>query len=504
MPILRAPMAVTLPRAAAALALLAGLAAVTRLSSWRKPLATDTGQYLYIGDLILDGQTPYVDAANNKGPLTYLLFAAIRLGAGTSMTAVRITLLVFAVLAALALGAYVARFAGRNAGVLAAVAFALFAALPGFQGDDPNTEQIGVALMVGAWWLGTHAGARWALAAGAATAAAILINPAFGVVVPFVAFELWRAQPDPIRARARRIALGVAGGVALAAPIVLWILAAGAFDEMWELVVTDGRKDTDGSFGEGGVPPEAAKEGADTTPAAEYKSGAFAVPERGLWIVGLAGALVACTDRRLRRAAIPAILWVVAGWARVKAADYEYPHHYYPVLPGLVAGLVLGVARVWELMPRGRAVARWAVAAVAIAVPLWVWVAEPEREALDVPADLRWGREFESFALAYPIAEFVRQHTAPDETILVVATDPEVYWLADRHANTPYFDVFPLLERRRRVGTRVVDVIENPPAAIVAMPAAEEADPYFPELLNLHEFPPAFELKGARVWLRKD
>src|SRR5687767_5630823 len=142
---LAARMPVTLPpaaRAAAAVAVLAGLAAITRISSWRKPLNTDAGQYLYIGDLILDGGTPYVDAANNKGPLTYLLFAAIRLGAGTSMTAVRLCLLAFAVIAALALGAYVARVATREAGVLTAIAFALFAGLPAMQGDDPNTEQI--------------------------------------------------------------------------------------------------------------------------------------------------------------------------------------------------------------------------------------------------------------------------------------------------------------------------------------------------------------------------
>jgi hypothetical protein len=127
----------------------------------------------------------------------------------------------------------------------------------------------------------------------------------------------------------------------------------------------------------------------------------------------------------------------------------------------------------------------------------------PERDALDVPPRLRWGEDFESFALAYPIADFVRTHTRPDDRILVVATDPEVYWLADRRANTPYFDVFPLLRDRRRVRERVEDFLADPPAAIVAMPNAEDSDPFFPRLLNLGEYPPAFEVEGARVWLRK-
>ena len=48
------------------LLLLTGLA---RASAWRRPLGIDTGQYLYVGQTILDGGMPYADAANNKGPL---------------------------------------------------------------------------------------------------------------------------------------------------------------------------------------------------------------------------------------------------------------------------------------------------------------------------------------------------------------------------------------------------------------------------------------------------
>lgn len=522
---LAARMPVTLPfaaRAAAAVALLAGLAAVTRISSWRKPLGTDSGQYLYIGDLVLHGDTPYVDAVNNKGPMTYLLFAVIRLGAGTSMTAVRLSLLVFAVVAALALGAYVARLATREAGVLAAIAFALFAGLPAMQGDDPNTEQYGIAFIVAAWWMATHAGARWALGAGASIAAAVAMNPAFAIGLPFVAFELWRARAGaPVRERLRRIALGVVGGIALAGPILLWLVLRGAFDDMWELVVEYAYARTDGSFDRGAVPPSEPlvdqpsgdgggggggdREDVFGPPGRidEWRYGTWALPERGLWIVGVAGLLLACTDRRLRRAALPLLAWVVACWARVKGATYEFPHHYYPVVPALAGGLALGVARLWGLMPR-RALARYAVAVVAFAVPLWLWVGDREREALDYPPGLRWGSQFESFALAYPVAEFLREHTRPDERILVVGTDPEVYWVADRRANTPYFDVFPLLRDGKLIGRRAVDVIEDPPAAIVAMPDAEEADPFFPALLDLGEFPPAFDLRGARVWLRKD
>jgi hypothetical protein len=354
------------------------------------------------------------------------------------------------------------------------------------------------------------------------------MNPSFVLALPFVVFELWRARGGgPSRERLRRIGLGVAGGLALVAPILLWLLARGALDDMWEQVVESASRGADASFSRGGVPPSeplvfdlpddldlggggsGGGVGGDRPEVfgppgrtEEWRSGTFAMPERGLWIAGVAGLLLACTERRLRAVAVPMLAWVVVSWARVKGASYEFPHHYYPAVAGLATGLALGVARLWTLVPR-RAVARYAVAAIALGVPLWLWVGDPEREALEYPAALRWGSQYESFALAYPVAEFVREHTEPDDEILVAATDPEVYWLADRHANTPYFDVFPVLRDRRLVRARASDVVHNPPAAIVAMPDAEESDPSFPALLDLGEYPPAFERKGARVWLRK-
>jgi hypothetical protein len=494
--------------------LLAGLAALTRASSWRKPLATDTGQYLYIGGLILDGGTPYTDAVNNKGPLNYVLFAAIRLGAGTSMTAVRLALLAFAVLAALALGAYVAQHVDRATGALAAIAFALFAGLPALQGDDPNTEQFGIAFVLGSWWLASIAGRRRGgrrdalapLAAGASAAAAVAINPTFVLGLPIVAFELWRTEGAPpggaaaalaegARSRVRRLALAVAGGLAVVAPLAVWLLARGAWDDMWHHVVEYAFDRADGSVTDGGVPSSGAAGAEDSG------RGTFAVPGRGFWLLGIAGLLAACTDARLRRVALPLLAWVVLCWARVKAATYEFPHHYYPAVPALAAGPALGAARLWPLV--ARPAARYAIAAAVLLVPLWQWVAVPERESLGVPARERWGEEFQSFALAYPIAAFVRENTKPDDRILVVATDPEVYWLADRRASTPYFDVFPLLHENRLVGARANDVVTDPPAAIVAMPGAEDADPFFVDLLDLGDFPPAYEVDGARVWLRK-
>ena len=68
--------------ALAGLAVFTAIVALARLATLRAPISNDAGQYLYVGQVILDGGTPYVDAANNKGPLTYVLFALLGLVGG--------------------------------------------------------------------------------------------------------------------------------------------------------------------------------------------------------------------------------------------------------------------------------------------------------------------------------------------------------------------------------------------------------------------------------------
>src|SRR3954468_12098327 len=96
-----------------AFALVAGIA---RGGNYEAPVIGDLGQFLYVGDVVAHGGAPYLDAAFNKGPLTALLFAAIAPLADSSTTVVRLSAVPFAAATALALAAYVARYAGRRAG----------------------------------------------------------------------------------------------------------------------------------------------------------------------------------------------------------------------------------------------------------------------------------------------------------------------------------------------------------------------------------------------------
>lgn len=457
----RARLSVRLPGAAIAVAAwlaFAATAAAVRPRTFSVPVPPDTGAYLYIGRLLFDGGTPYVDAIDNKGPLTYALFGLIDRIGGDSSLAVRLALVAFAGVAALGVAGYVGRLSNRAAGVAAGLTFAVLGSRP-WEGASPNTEQFGVAPMALAWGLSTRAGLASAAGAGALVATATLLNVGFVVCALPVAFELLRAQPRGRRATALAAAFAagaLVGGVALA-----WLAWRGALAEMLRH-----------SVGFGADPL------GDDPEVRERFGRRAAVPHGSLVVAGLVGCLAATGSRRYRAVGVGAAVWTVVMLARAKLSPYDGPlfeHHYYPLTPGIAAGLAAGGAALWSdapLLPRPVRAAVL-VAGATLLTGHYV-VAAPDR-LVD-----RWGRARQHELVE--AAAYVRSHTSAQDRIVVSGFAPQVYWFARRTAASPLIAVprFGEVGRYRNYATvyrprRLADLLRRPPAAIV-LPRARADD----------------------------
>jgi hypothetical protein len=460
-----------------ALAVLTVTAALTRTARYAEPLSRDAGQYLYVGGVILDGGVPYLDAANNKGPLTYLAFAAIDLLAGRSAVLVRITVVIATAVAALALSVWVARYAGRAVGLLAGVGLAALTALPVFDGNEVNTETYALALMLGGCALAGRATTAPAAAAGAMCAGAVAINPWFVIFVPFAAYEAWRG-----RDRSARFAAGMAGALAVAAPLLTWITANGALDDMLVQMAHSAR---------------AAARTSEAVGKASPLLFLLKVPFGAIWVAALLGGLLALRQWPLRPAAVLALAWMGLVWVRVKFAGYSFDHYYQPAIVGISTALSLGVAVF------SATAARLVASALVLALTLGVALIEPPWGAMgETPRNSR-----DPWTLAYPVADFIDARTSADAPIFVAGSAPTVYWLADRRAPTRFFDDLPkwrLRSEYRRERLRAL--WERPPAAIALLPGEE--DPrrlpgYLRPLMRRYEFRLAEQWGPARVWLRR-
>ncbi len=232
----------------------------------------------------------------------------------------------------------------------------------------------------------------------------------------------------------------------VAVPILLWIALSGAFGDMLEQVFGYARSGVGGGGGR-----------------------FWHVPAPALWVLGVIGCAVAMRDARLRRVAIPALLWIVVAWARVKVANYSYSHHYYPALPGIAAGIAVGIGSLW----RRSLLERVAICALVLAAPLWSEVLRFQGHGLREPATLRFYKTASHpYHLVYPVSAFIRAHTSPSDTIYMAgglpsqeATGaPGVYWLADRFSATRFIDTPPESLGALRIRGRAAVGADDPSA----------------------------------------
>jgi MFS family permease len=460
--------------------------ALLRPAAWSTPLFEDPAQNLYVGDVIFDGGAPYADAANNKGPLTYLLFGLLGLITGTSNVVLQLAVVLVTPIAAMLVAGYVSRYAGRAVGFLAGLAFALFSSTGDLLGFEPMTEVFGMVPMTAAWYLASRGTTRSAAGAGLCAAVATLMAPAFAIVIPIAALELWRRG----RERGTRLLLfawATAAAANTIALVMLWLGLAGAIDDMLTQVL--GGMAT--ALG-GGPAPETS--GLAREPSELYRF--FTIPAGALWIAAAIGSLVAWRTPRLRPLALPALLWLVLTFVRVKLADDELDHQFYLALPGIALGLAAGIAALWGPAPRQRV----ALAALVLAVPVAAFVLGPQWRALQLPAGERFGGG-DSYALAEPVADFLGENTTPEDRIFVGGHSAQVYWLAERKAPTRFFDSFPVEQEASYRRERDRDLQDSPPKAIVIMPNTPP-DEFVRDLITRLRYQLAFEERGARVFLR--
>jgi hypothetical protein len=148
-----------------------------------------------------------------------------------------------------------------------------------------------------------------------------------------------------------------------------------------------------------------------------------------------------------------------------------------------------------------------ALAALVAAFPFVTMVAGPQFRELRVPGHERWavdGQSGDDWGLSYPVAAFIRRSTAPGDRVLMAGANPEVYWLAGRWAASRYFSYFIPLRDAAAARERMADLERDPPRAIGAMVNGDaQADlPVLQGFIDSHHYRLAFELNGAKVWLR--
>jgi hypothetical protein len=437
------------------LAAILGAALAARWPFRHVVLIRDEGEYAYLGQQILRGVIPYQDAYNQKTPFVFYLMAAIQAAAGPGLPALRLATVGYGWITTVFLYLLTRRLLGPGAAFGAALAFNVMTFNQCGLVHTASTEfymLLWIVLGVDLWYRGRASGrAALLVLAGAAAGLAYQTKQTGMAVLAFFLVErsvaLWwslktgvdsseaKGQGGAWRGTVRDLVLAGLGFAGVLAAVVVYFAAHGALGAYVECTWTNNWQYVGQRFED---PFGVLLLGGDViTTVARW--------DVGLWLwgsVGLAGLA------RTRPAAQGGSLWMLllllaaAGLGTGK----PYAHYYEPLIVPLAIGS--GAALAWlggQLLRPGQRLWLRGVLAVLLVVP-FVWPA------------LRWGTllhmsdaEFQQInqalspsGIAVQAADYVAERTTPDECILVIGSEPEIYYYADRTACTRLVFTFPL------------------------------------------------------------
>jgi hypothetical protein len=446
---------------------------LVRVPSLVEPAGADQDLYAYVGQTILRGGLPYVDAWDQKPPAIHYTYAAMY-ALWPSPAVVAATDLLVAAMVALALVAIGRRLGPPGAGHAAAIAFLLlgnpaFTRLGGIrvrsQGETFIALAVALAVLAAIRWRqdapargrsGQHGPPAWfwlALAGALVGVAAAFKYNALVYGLPVLAAAAWSAdgpwRPGTRAPRPGTVAVVVAGALAPLALTAAWFAAHGALGELHLATVLYNLEYSGETY--------------DGPLAFVRYLLAFPVGHAridGLWFVGGLGTAVSLVAAvRDRRHAL-APVWVATACLSIAInGSRGLPQYFVQAHPALA--LAAGMAGAWAWPRLGRPLVRVAVAlAIAWAVgrvasfgkvvdyarhDLAYWrSAMPGTEHLARFGARDSGDKFSALAVR-ELATYVSNHTQTTDRVLVFGFSPGALLQAGRSSASRFFWSRPVI-----------------------------------------------------------
>ena len=426
------------------------------------PLTRDQGAYAYIADLMMQGGMPYRDAWDLKPPAIYFVYWLAFLLFGRSEFAVRLFDVLYALLSAasvylLAHGV----FRDRRIAVCAAwlYAFCYYLLVHFYSAANPEAFMTPflVSSVYGIVCSARSRSSQPLLLTGVASGFVFWFKPTAGLVILAVlvwaGIEMWQE-----RWSSKEVLYGLAaiilGGLLGLSPIGLYLRRHGLQEllEIWRVYGTGAYLEARGlATGDGPL--------AMLDVIIRYLR-----DWQMLFWLSLTGTVGVLTWRRRNRAIGAVVVFLLSSVAATLLQGKLFEYHWIPVLAP--AAILSAVSLVWLAQEiRGSAGnLLWdmrSIFAVVVIVGLLLWMgyehlARYRRmfaylaghlSAEQYYAQFDIGKDFSRMG-TLRAATYLREHTEPDETVLIWGAEPLVSFLAQRRSATRYIFSYVLVGGR--------------------------------------------------------
>jgi hypothetical protein len=428
------------------LAVVIALVVIIRIRFLAIPLERDEGEYAYAGQLMLQGIPPYQLAYNMKFPGVYAAYALIMSSFGQTSVGIHLGLLVVN-LASIVIVFFIARrLISLIAGIAAAASYAILSASSSVLGLAAHaTHFVMLPTLLGALvLLKPVLTKKMVFVSGILFGAGLLMKqPAifficFGAV--YLLFRDWRTKLG-FNQVLLRTAVFVAASVLPLACVFLWLWQAGVFAKFWFWTVLYAREYA------GVVPISQAPriffgETKDVI--------GFAWP---LWALAALGVVASLLDKAMRNAAFFILTFLAFSGLALSSGFWFRQHYFIFVLPAICLLVGMAMASASNFCSHLARPLRFLPLAIFVVCSSVALVAGQEALLSRRPSDaarLIYGPN--PFPEAVRIAEYLREHTNPTDTIAILGSEPEIYFYAHRHSATGYIYTYGLMESQRYAG----------------------------------------------------
>jgi hypothetical protein len=461
------------------------------------PLERDEGEYAYIAQRWLHGEVPYRDAFDQKPPGVFVVYALIESTIGVTPTALHWGAQIYT-LAPLIVIAIIGRwFVNERTGLLAALFAAYMTVDVCVLGNAANTEMFMILPLAGGFLctvLALDSGQLgWAVAAGVLSCLAM----------QFKQVALQNAVYNGLlllalgRPRLRLCVAFAFGGVVALAPTVLYFWSIGALHDFYDCVV-------------GHNLAYAQRVPLEDYPVWFWYNFSYILDK--WWLIFSFAVLGLVLRSPVGKGPLrPRLIlgsWLLFSFLGVCTGGYFRNHYFFQIIPAIavLAGRGLALLAAW-LPPSRSAVVAWSAAAVAIALGIFVAPnagMAPDKSAtarlsVDVTAaptyympgnpiqKVDWIYGNCPFGESIAVADYVRSHSNPDESIFVYGSEPQIPYYAARKSASRYIFVYPLMtpfpDTRDRQAGVLDEVHRNRPRYIVV---AKQESSFFDDDLTPH------------------
>lgn len=428
------------------LAVAIGLIVLIRIRLLAIPLERDEGEYAYAGQLMLQGIPPYRLAYNMKFPGVYAAYALIMSIFGQTSVGIHLGLLILNISSLLVIFLTARRLISSTAGIAAAASYAVLSVSSAVLGLAAHASHFVMlpALLGALVLLKPVLPKKMVFLSGILFGAAFLVKqPAifficFGAV--FLLFRDWRSKLG-FSQMLLRSALFIAATALPLVGVSFWLWRAGVLSKFWFWTVLY------------------AQEYARLIPMSQAPRIFFQqfgdVIRFGwpLWLLAALGMIASLFDKTIRNAAFFILTFLVFSGLALCSGFYFREHYFIFVLPAicfLVGVIVASASNFCSQLARPLLLLPLCIFGAAISLAVF---AEREILLLQRPSDVShtiYGGS--PFPEAVPVAQYLREHTNPTDTIAVLGSEPEIYFYAHRHSATGYIYTYGLMEPQRFAG----------------------------------------------------